>query len=75
MSRGHTHQQPAGGPNDGAFDWFRVLDVIIWVSVILIAVLALEWFTGLVVREKIARGADKFRAQVTARKGGEAPAE
>lgn len=70
-ARGHRHgreDQAAGGPDDGAFNWFKVLDILVWVAVALIVALAAEWFTGLVVREKIARGADKMLAAAAAKK-------
>jgi len=52
----HEDQAPTG------FDWFRVLDIAIWISVALIAVIAAEQFVGYLVRERIARGADKLLA-------------
>ena len=75
---GHTH---AGGPNDGAdrggysLDWFRVLDVVVWVAAALITAMGVEWFIGYLVREKIARGADKYLAKVGARKTATDPTE
>jgi hypothetical protein len=63
----HSHDA-TGGPDDGAVDWFRYLDVLVWVSVALIAAIALEWLLGYIVREQITRGADRYRARVAAGK-------
>lgn len=61
--RGHTHRRApsAGGPDDGAgFDWFKVLDVAVWVSVAVIAVMGIEWLIGRVIRESLAAGAQRY---------------
>lgn len=46
--------------HDDQSDPFRALDVLIWGSVAVIAVIALEWFAGKVIRERIARGATRY---------------
>jgi hypothetical protein len=58
----HSHTKAkAGGPDDGAGpDWFRVLDVVIWVSVAAIAVMGIEWLIGRAIRESIASGASRY---------------
>jgi hypothetical protein len=62
VTRPHAH--PEGGPDDGsAFDWFRVLDVLVWVAVVVIVILGTEWFVGRLVREKIAGQAQRFLAK------------
>ncbi len=63
----HSHDA-TGGPDDGAVDWFRYFDIVVWVSVGVIAVFAAEWLIGYVVRERIAAGADAYRARVAAGK-------
>lgn len=63
-NHGHDHD----GADDGAVDWFRLFDALVWVSVALIAALAAEWLIGYLVRERIARGADKYLAKVGAGK-------
>jgi len=59
----HTHE---GGPDDGAYDWFKILDIVVWVSVALITCMAVEWLIGVVVRERISRGAARHLAKVGA---------
>lgn len=59
-SHSHSRAKPAGGPNDGGFDWFNVLDVAVWASVAVIAVIGIEWLAGRVLRERIAAGAEKY---------------
>lgn len=60
--------QPAGNDVEdqdhehSALDWFKVLDVAVWVAVAVIGAIALEWFVGFVVRERIARGANRYLA-------------
>lgn len=41
-------------------DWFRVLDVVVWVSVAVIVIMAVEWIGGAIIRETIARQAQRF---------------
>ena len=66
---GHSHtssrRKPVGGPADGSLDWFAALDIAVWVSVAVIAVLALEWFIGKLVRENIAAGASRYLKKQT----------
>ncbi len=64
MAAGHDHQHAAaGGPDDGAgIDWFKALDVVVWVSVAVITILAAEWIVGYLAREALARGADRYLA-------------
>lgn len=56
------HSHPHGGPDDGGFDWFKVLDIAVWTAVFIIAVLGFEWLVGKVIRERIAAGAAKHLA-------------
>lgn len=56
------------GEHEHAFDWFKLLDILVWCAVALIAAVALEWMIGYVVREKLARGADRYLAKVNAGK-------
>ena len=56
----HEHQDQAPG-----LDWFRVLDTLVWVSVAIIVCFAAEWLIGYLVRERIAAGADRWRAKAT----------
>lgn len=60
----HPH---VGGPDDGrkAVDWFTVLDALVWASVAVLVAVAAEWLVGWLVRERIARGADRYRAKVS----------
>lgn len=58
----HTHDSPA-------VDWFKILDVFVWSAVAIIVALGLEWLVGKIVRERIAAGADRYRARVTAAQG------
>lgn len=51
---GHTHDQA------GAVNPWRWLDIVVWVTVALIAALATEWLFGKLVRESIASGASKY---------------
>ena len=64
----HTH------PGDGRM--WQVIDIAVWCSVALIAIIALEWLTGRVVRERIASQAGRFLATAGASPagGGEAGA-
>ena len=48
MSHGDDHDH---GDREAA--WFRILDIAVWVGVTVIGVLALEWFAGYVVRERL----------------------
>lgn len=67
-SHGHTHRskREAGGPDDGAgVDWFRVLDIAVWVSVAVIAVMGAEWLIGRVIRESLASGASRYLKKET----------
>jgi hypothetical protein len=49
-----------------AFNWFGVLDALVWASVALIVILGVEYFAGLFVRERISRGAARHLAQQAA---------
>lgn len=40
----HSHQDP---------DWFKVLDTLVWVSVAVVVIIAVETFAGDMLREKI----------------------
>jgi len=58
----HVHQ---GVTDSGEYaHWFRILDVLVWLSVAVIFAIGIEWMVGYVVREKIARGADRYLAKV-----------
>lgn len=48
------------GPEQGAVDWWHVLDVLVWVSAGIIAVIATEWLAGRVIRERLAVQASKY---------------
>lgn len=50
----HEHQ---------AVNWFGVLDILVWAAVAVLVALAVEWLVGYVVRERLARGADRFLAK------------
>lgn len=69
--QGHRHDRPArrrpagGGPDDGAFDWFKILDYVVWGAVGILVILAVEWVSGHIVREKIVAGAEKYLASKT----------
>lgn len=54
---GHSHDAPA---------W---VDLVVWVSVALVVVLAAEWFMGRMARESIAAGATRFLRQQPAPAG------
>jgi len=62
----HTHESPDDG--GAGYDWFKVLDVMVWVSAAVIAAMAFEWFLGFLMREKLARGAKQYLAKVRAGK-------
>lgn len=66
-ARGHRHDDDGQGQGGGV-DWFKTVDVIVWVAVAIIVCLGAEWLIGYLVREKIARGADKLLARVAAAK-------
>lgn len=55
----HSHDTP-GATDGGALDWFRILDILVWGAVAVVAILAIEWFAGVVVRERISAGATKY---------------
>jgi hypothetical protein len=61
VSRTHD-EKAAGGADDGAptVDWWQVLDIAVWVAVALIVAIAAEWLIGSLVRERIARGAQRY---------------
>ena len=50
----HPHDERA------PFDWFTMLDILVWASVILILVLGAEWAYGTFVRERISREASRY---------------
>lgn len=55
------------GHKDGApFDWFSMLDILVWASVILILVLGAEWAYGTFVRERISRETSRYLAKAAA---------
>ena len=59
MSEPHGHDH-TGGPDDGAFDWFRILDMLVWVAVAAIVIMSVEYLLGWMARERIARQAQRF---------------
>jgi hypothetical protein len=61
MSR--EHRPPAGGSDDGAFDWWKVADIAVWVAVTIVAVIAIEWLAGYMIREQVTRGAERILAR------------
>lgn len=65
-------RKPAGDQGDahthGAVDWFKVLDVAVWVAVVVVVVIGAEMLVGKVVRERIARDAGRYLAKVSAGK-------
>jgi hypothetical protein len=63
------HEHPPAKESAGGFDWFAWLDILVWVSVVVIAALALEWFWGKVIRERLAGEAQRYMANV--RPGGQ----
>lgn len=58
---GHDHQHEADGRKP--FDWFTMLDILVWVSVVLILILGAEWAYGTFVRERISREAGRYLAR------------
>lgn len=61
--KGKAHSHPKGGPDDGAvtgIDWFKVLDVAVWVCVGVIAIMGVEWLVGKVIRESVTAGANRI---------------
>jgi len=59
--KAHSHRKPAGGPDDGAgLDWFKMLDVAVWVAVGFIAIMGVEWLVGRVLRESVTAGANRI---------------
>ncbi len=62
MSGDHS-REPAGGPDDGAFDWFKILDILVWVAVAAIAIMGVEYLLGWVARERIATKAQQYLAK------------
>lgn len=65
------HGRPAGGAHDGEPDWFKGLDIAVWIAAGVVLVLAAEWLIGRYMRESISRGAQQFLAKTTAKGGGE----
>jgi hypothetical protein len=63
MSGRHEHE--AGGPDDGAPDWFKVLDIMVWAAIVILVALAAEWAWGTIVRERLARQAGRFLEKST----------
>lgn len=57
MAANHNHD---AGTDEHQLDWFSVLDVAVWAAVVVIGVLAAEFFFGLILRERIARGASRY---------------
>lgn len=52
--------KPDHAHNEG---FWEALDIVVWVTVGLLFILAIEWFVGRMVRERIASGATKFLRQ------------
>jgi hypothetical protein len=50
----------------GGVDWWVIADALVWTAVVVVAVLALEWLGGVLVRERIARGAEKLLKRTAA---------
>lgn len=57
----HDHAQ------DGGVDLWRWLDIAVIVAIGVIVAIAAEWLVGLMVRERIARGADRYLAKRAAK--------
>ena len=74
MSRAAGHQDSGEGERGDAFDWFRVLDIAVWVAVTVVVVIGLEMLVGRFVRERIARDATRYIERVRAGKGEADPA-
>lgn len=51
--------------HEHGIDWFRGLDMIVWVAVIIILTMGVEWLLGRYIRERMASGAQKYLAKVT----------
>lgn len=69
-AKGRPHQHHADEGEQGP-DWFRALDIIVWVAVAVIAAVGIEWFVGYLTREKIAAGASRYLDRVRTAKGEE----
>lgn len=65
----HNHDQDHGG----GVDLWRWLDVAVITAIVVIVVLASEWFVGTLIRERLARQADRYLSKVNASKGTESP--
>ncbi len=57
----HTHDDE---DQDHVAAWFRGLDIVVWVAVAVIAILALEWLGGYLVRERLARSFRQYLDRV-----------
>lgn len=66
MSGDHTHA--AGGPEDGAprFDVWKVFDILIVASIVVVVVIGAEWLLGYIVRERLAKAIHPDTAKATA---------
>lgn len=47
-------------------NWWKILDILVWVAVGVIAVIGAEWLIGYLVRERITQGANRYLATVNA---------
>ena len=61
---GSAHSHEDGGHKP--FDWFTMLDILVWSSVVLILILGAEWAYGTFVRERISREAGRYLAKASA---------
>lgn len=66
----HNHDQDQGA----SIDLWRWLDIAVITAIVVIVVLATEWFVGAFIRQRIGREADRYLAKVNASKG-EPPGE
>lgn len=57
----HQHDDQGRG-----FDWFALLDILVWASIVVLVALAAEWAYGAVMRERISRGASRYLAKAAA---------
>lgn len=45
------------------FDWFSLLDILVWAALLVLVVLAAEWAWGAVVRQRISTEAGQYLAK------------
>jgi hypothetical protein len=50
----------------GPVDWFQVLDVAVWVAVAVVLAIGADLLFGKIMRERLARGASRYLAKMTA---------